>query len=225
MTPPATVADVFRDPGTLATPRRDEPRWRFVLPAVVAGSTLASPTSVLGTGSRVQSAEAVVALQAHILQTGTQSAHVVDAAAALGRDYAATVRQLQQRSGLTWGEVARSLGVSRRAVHHWASGKRVSDRHAKRIEELATLVNNHASATPDMTRGRLLALRPDGRSALGVFEDESRPRGTASLSTLSVREFLEAETALQPAPMVRSSRPSRVSSRVIPRRGQGDTKT
>jgi len=215
MTPVLTASDVFKAPGTGAAPRRDEPKWKYVLPVFVAGSMLATPTSVLGTGSRVATNEAVVALQEHILQTGTHAARFMDPAA-LGRDYGSTLRQVQQRSGLTWGEIARALGVSRRAVHHWASGKRVSDRHVQRIEAFASLVNSHVRSTADLTRGALIALRPDGRSALGTFEDASQPRRSTPLSTLSVGDFLEGDTTTPP-PVARPSRASRVSPRTIPR--------
>lgn len=183
---------------------------------------LANPGSVLGTGSRVANNEAVVALQQHILQTGTQSARLIDAAA-LGGDYASTLRQVQQRSGLTWGEMARALGVSRRAMHHWASGKRVSDRNVRRIEEFAALVSSHARATSGLTRGALTALRPDGRSALGIFEDASQPRRAVPLSTLPIGGLLEGDTTFPP-PVVRPARASRVMPRAIPRT-RGDETT
>jgi transcriptional regulator with XRE-family HTH domain len=210
-----SASDVRNAPGTVSASRRDEPKWKYVLPVFVAGSMLATPASVLGTGSRVVTTEAVVALQQHILQTGTHAARLVDVTA-LGGDYAPTLRQVQQRSGLTWGEIARTLGVSRRAVHHWASGKRVSDRHVKRIEEFASLVTTHARATSELTRGSLTALRPDGRSALGIFEDASQPRRSVPLSTLSIADFLEGDQSAAP-PAVRPSRASSLAPRPIPR--------
>lgn len=215
MNPTLTASDVLKAPGTGAAPRRDEPKWKYVLPVFIVGSMLATPGSIHGTGTRVVTSDAVVAFQERMLQTGTHAARLVDATF-LASDYGSTIRQVQQRSGLTWGEIASALGVSRRAVHHWASGKRVSDRHVKRIEEFASLVNSHVRSTADLTRGALIALRPDGRSALGVFQEASRPRRSVPLSTLSVGDFLEGDTTTTPS-VAAPSRASRVSPRAIPR--------
>jgi transcriptional regulator with XRE-family HTH domain len=219
MTAVLTAAEILNEGGTVAGPRRQAPKCKYVLPRFVTGSPLTSPASVLGTGSHISTSEGVTALQEHILHTGTQSARIVDAAAR-GYDYASTLRQVQQRSGLTWGEIARALGVSRRAVHHWASGRRMSDGHVRRVEAFASLVNSHSRSTADLTRKALIALRPDGRSALGLFEEASKPRRSTPLSTLSVGDFLEVDATQAPPPVERPARASIVSPRSVPpRRG------
>jgi transcriptional regulator with XRE-family HTH domain len=48
-----------------------------------------------------------------------------------------SIRTIYERSGLTWEQLARLFGVSRRAVHAWASGSRVSARHFEAIYDLA----------------------------------------------------------------------------------------
>src|SRR6266542_2454198 len=44
---------------------------------------------------------------------------------------ALSVRHLYEASGLTWEQLARLFGVSRRAVHNWANGGRMTARHVE----------------------------------------------------------------------------------------------
>lgn len=46
---------------------------------------------------------------------------------------AAALLEIRRRSGLTWEELGDLFSVSRRSVHHWASGKVVSSGHEQRI--------------------------------------------------------------------------------------------
>lgn len=116
------------------------------------------------------------------------------------------ISELRQISGLTWDQVGQLFGVSRRSVHHWASGKplnsgnearlmRVLDvvRHADRgsaRETRAALLNTSDGTTPfDM----LVAQRFDEvRAALG----RGRRRPGQALSSLSP----EAKAARRPLP-------------------------
>jgi len=45
------------------------------------------------------------------------------------------------RLGLTWAQVASSFDVSRRTVHAWASGEKLSARHEAKLQELHTRLN------------------------------------------------------------------------------------
>jgi transcriptional regulator with XRE-family HTH domain len=66
-----------------------------------------------------------------------------------------SVRSIYERSGLTWEQLARLFGVSRRAVHSWASGSRVSARHLEAIFDLAGQLARRV-ATPDENRAWLM---------------------------------------------------------------------
>lgn len=131
------------------------------------------------------------------------------------------IRLLQQRSGLTWSELARALGVSRRAVHHWATGQRLSEQHARRVEEFAILVSSLGSMTPDETRAILITPGADGRSKLSIFGEASQPRRLVPLSTLTVGDFFAGEDINAAAPVVIPNRRSTLAPRSIPLRGGG----
>jgi DNA-binding XRE family transcriptional regulator len=46
------------------------------------------------------------------------------------------VRELHAKSGLTWEQLGRLIGVSRRAVHLWAAGGRINARHLELVMQL-----------------------------------------------------------------------------------------
>lgn len=73
-----------------------------------------------------------------------------------------TVRQVHDESGLTWDQLARIFGVSRRAVHHWAAGGRMNAAHAEMLRELAAMVSSLPAADPDGRRAALLAGGEEG---------------------------------------------------------------
>lgn len=50
------------------------------------------------------------------------------------------VRWLYEESGLTWDQLARILGVSRRSVHAWANGQRVSGRNLERLSHVSSTI-------------------------------------------------------------------------------------
>jgi DNA-binding transcriptional regulator YiaG len=77
---------------------------------------------------------------------------------------AEAVKRLHDRSGLTWDELARAFGVSRRTVHAWASGTRLNQAHAARLSVLARVVDGLAADNPEEARAALHAPAADGQS-------------------------------------------------------------
>ena len=67
------------------------------------------------------------------------------------------VRDLKERSGLTWDQLAAVFGVSRRAVHGWASGARLNAQHSEFLTWLRqTLTRLEHPGDPNATRAALL---------------------------------------------------------------------
>lgn len=84
------------------------------------------------------------------------------------------LERLKRDSGLTWEQVARLFGVSKRAVLHWRAGNRMSAVHEER---LATLLTRVAELIPERqgdARARLLALDADGTAPYQRWLDEVR---------------------------------------------------
>jgi len=208
----AASPGLFSSRGTRGPAQLVPPRRTLVLPRGITGTIL----GVFGTGVGLIRLDDVAALQLRILDLGTHPASERIATSPLIGELGAAIRALQRRSGLTWGELADALGVSRRAVHHWVAGRRLSAQHARQIEALTALVSQFEGLTSDETRARLLAPRADGRSALATFREVSQPRRVTPLSTLSVSDFLTGDLE-QPPPLP----PPAGRSRVAPRRLRG----
>lgn len=103
-----------------------------------------------------------------------------------------TVQQVQRAhsvSGLTWEQLARLFGVSRRSLHAWASGARLSGANAERLAELSTLLQSRANYDPDENRAWLLTA---SAGQVSRFDDLRRSRTKAPIldDALDVRERL-----------------------------------
>ncbi|GAB1328387.1 hypothetical protein ACE1SV_27260 [Streptomyces sennicomposti] len=84
---------------------------------------------------------------------------------------AAEVRMLRERSGLSWQQVARLFGVSRRAVHMWAAGGRMTDHHAALLGRHLAVVREHDRGNAEATKQYLLAANPGERSPYQLMVD------------------------------------------------------
>lgn len=89
-----------------------------------------------------------------------------------GRDrlpQAAEVKWLHEQSGLTWEQLGRLFGVSRRAVHLWANGSRMNSANAELLGKLVSHVRE-LPGSPDEVRAALLSRAAGGLS----FVDQVR---------------------------------------------------
>jgi hypothetical protein len=84
------------------------------------------------------------------------------------------VTLLKNRSGLTWEQVGRFLGVSRRAVHQWATGARVTARHHEVLSDAVGLLDELRIEDPTAVRATLLAPRPGRESIFDEFRRRHR---------------------------------------------------
>lgn len=99
------------------------------------------------------------------------------------------VVRLHEVSGLTWDQLARLFGVSRRAIHNWAAGSKLSARNEEALGQVGALLEERRDFPPAENRTWLLKGRPGGRS---IF-DELRCRFTARVpveDVLTLRERL-----------------------------------
>ncbi|MCY3643990.1 MAG: hypothetical protein OXG41_10445 [Acidimicrobiaceae bacterium] len=71
------------------------------------------------------------------------------------------VRQLKEDSALTWDQLRRLFGVSRRALHMWAGGAQMNSRNQERLAYLERIVSA-LGATPLERRDTLLSSREGG---------------------------------------------------------------
>ncbi len=89
---------------------------------------------------------------------------------------AEAVLEIRRRSGLTWEELGDLFDVSRRSVHHWASGKPVSAEHDQIIRRTLAVLRRLDRGDAGATRALLLTPDAGGVSMLdllkaGLFDD------------------------------------------------------
>lgn len=78
--------------------------------------------------------------------------------------FARSVHSVRAKSGLTWDEIASLIGVSRRTLHNWANGARLSSANTVRWNKLAELIDRYDRGNANATRSSLLARRLNSRS-------------------------------------------------------------
>jgi transcriptional regulator with XRE-family HTH domain len=114
---------------------------------------------------------------------------------------AEAIRNLRARSGLTWDELARAFGVSRRAVHAWASGAKLNQAHAARLSVLAKFIDSLATDTPSRTRAVLHTPAGNGESPYqhliqSLAQSGNRREGFAPWELLGPKEELSGDSSI-----------------------------
>jgi len=89
---------------------------------------------------------------------------------------AESVQYLHDISGLTWDQVSKLLGVSRRAVHMWAAGGAMSSGHEVILRRITAIMEELQVASPSERRAAILAPRQSGQSIYDRLRAE-RARG------------------------------------------------
>jgi DNA-binding transcriptional regulator YiaG len=166
-----TVIEAITPPGTLGSSPADYtggstsnlllPRiGSALLPAFISIPILTGATSLPAHLESIRSPHSVVALRSSVaeLRGATVSREVEEALPDLAR----SVRALRRRSGLTWDELARIFGVTRRTLYNWSIGGQVSAAHAQALAQVIARVHEVDAGDPKLTRSRLLAPTDSG---------------------------------------------------------------
>jgi hypothetical protein len=104
-----------------------------------------------------------------------------------------TISWIKDSSGLTWEQLGRVFGVSRRAVHMWASGSRMNQGNAAQVHEFAGAVERVQGSSVTETRTALLSVGSTGDSIVNQFRRTHRTGGSeASGSTLTPLDLIGA---------------------------------
>lgn len=79
------------------------------------------------------------------------------------------VKDLHDRSGLTWDLLAKTLGVSRRALHLWAGGATVTFSHRAVMERFERLLDSFGNIPATEIRARLFDRAAGGQAPIDRF--------------------------------------------------------
>ena len=108
--------------------------------------------------------------------------------------------EIRQLAAVTWSQLAQLMGVDRRSVHAWASGRRLSSRREARLYDLLAAAREHDHGNPSATRRALFAaLPPDAVAPL----DEDQP----SIRSIGLSEEATARALRGPHPLDRMAHP------------------
>ena len=176
---------------------------KFIACVFMAGYAATSTLSI------VTPADAI-ALNAITARPSTLAAIPVQPAPPLDhRAVPSMLQRLRRLSGLSWGEIAQAVGVSRRTIHNWLTGARVAAVHHGRLLELGRVVDIVSTGSAESTRMALMQPSANGRSILDDLALAARPARTRPLSSVSVGDLV---TPVDETASVSQQRPQRRSS-------------
>lgn len=98
------------------------------------------------------------------------------------RSPADNIKALRELTGLTWEQIARLFGVSRRSVHHWAAGGKLSSGNEELLAEVVDLVRAIGASSPASVRHELFRMRPE--VGMSMY-DELRARHSSTLNDIN----------------------------------------
>lgn len=99
---------------------------------------------------------------------------------------------VKENSGLTWDQLGKVFGVSRRAVHLWANGGRMNEANAEVLRNFGAAVAAHQGGSPELTRAALLAHEGDFDSIVDTFRRaQVRSAGQAIGAPFAPEEMVE----------------------------------
>lgn len=92
---------------------------------------------------------------------------------------AAILKEVRERAGLTWDQISRLFGVSRRAVHLWVAGGRMTAANEETLHRVSDVLAATAQEPEIAVRRAVLELLDDARRARASGDtDINRPAST-----------------------------------------------
>ncbi|HEX4403094.1 MAG TPA: helix-turn-helix transcriptional regulator [Galbitalea sp.] len=79
------------------------------------------------------------------------------------------LRRLRDSTGLTWEQLAQAMGVSRRSIHNWMIGEKLSAHNVEILARLDRLVDDLRGRNVEETRIALVHPDENGVSPLDAF--------------------------------------------------------
>jgi DNA-binding transcriptional regulator YiaG len=147
-----------------------------------------------------------------------------------GRSARETVHEVRRLSGLTWEQLARVVNVSRRAIHHWASGRAVSSAHEEHLARVLATIKLVDRGAARRNRELLLSSSESGRLLIDMLAEAQfdkviaaagkEPRRKAAAWPLPSPKVLSERRGPHPVELlgaIEDAAPSREPDRYFPR--------
>jgi len=82
------------------------------------------------------------------------------------------IRELRNRSGLTWSQLATIFNVDRRTLHFWVNGSSLAEHNANRLRHVVDVVRQVDPGDPKRTKRLLTDQRVGGHTVLELLAEE-----------------------------------------------------
>ena len=128
-------------------------------------------------GAGTTTIESFKAVSPSQTNAGTKAAEPPSASVALS--------ELRRLSGLSWEQLARVLGVSRRALHFWASGKAMARTNEEHLQRVLAVVRSVDRGSTTATRSALLETLEDRNNVVDLLGARDYERAASITSLLS----------------------------------------
>jgi DNA-binding transcriptional regulator YiaG len=132
---------------------------------------------VVGVGTSAHSSPTEAAIQALRPQEQTTSGVSIE----LRNSAPSSIAELRRLTGFTWEQLARLFNVSRRSVHFWASGNKMTSANEEHLERVLAVLRVADRGSASANRTLLLAPQSDG---VMPFEELANGRYDAVASLL-----------------------------------------
>jgi DNA-binding transcriptional regulator YiaG len=93
------------------------------------------------------------------------------------------IGELRRLSGLTWDQLARLFNLSRRSLHFWASGRRMTPSNEEHLQRLLAVVRNIDRGTASANRAILLGVCEGGILPFDLLAAGNYERALSLLGT------------------------------------------
>jgi len=120
-----------------------------------------------------------------------------------GVEQAATLGELRRLTGLTWEKIADLFGVSRRAVHFWASGKPMDAPHQEHLQRSLGCIKVVDRGNAPANREALFAANTVGVAPFDLLESRKYQEFVASMGYSAS----QSHTLLKPTRVSNDRRP------------------
>lgn len=105
------------------------------------------------------------------------------------------ISKIKSSTDLTWAQLADVFGVSRRTVHSWSSGSRLSagnDEQLRAFGRLVSQIESREGVDPARIRSALMSPNSEGLSPIAQFR---REHGARVPEPLTLESTVEVDTA------------------------------
>jgi hypothetical protein len=175
--------------------------------ATSSGATFGKPLVLVGVLLVGLGTSPAAASRSDVALTGSAFAEQTSAGGSVEGDFraGAAIAEIRRVSGLNWEQLSRVFGVTRRALHFWASGKPMASTNEERLHRVLATVRIIDRGSPDLNRTALFGARRGGVIPFDLFVGGSYD---SLIALVGEGHASRRRSPIQPADAGRVAKPS-----------------